>query len=156
MHWCLLLCFKLKYRKKTWRFAVYIEIDMIYCHYHYVSKRSPRAFNVTVVVHCLWRMIIVLNKNLIKLAPFHLLTTIISIHIWIQWTLKVSFEITCLTYDQFLVWGSILTNKLIPQEFQQSRLEAALRRFYGRYKDLIYPYNLLFGHVLPDVFYTDR
>jgi hypothetical protein len=42
----------------------------------------------------------------------------------------------CSTYDQFLIRGSLLTNKLILQGFLQSRLQAAFRKFYGSYNDL--------------------
>jgi hypothetical protein len=59
-----------------------------------------------------------------------------------------------LTYDQFLVRGSLLTNKLMSQEFLQSRLQAAFRKIYGRYNDLISPYNLSLGHMLFDMFHT--
>jgi hypothetical protein len=40
------------------------------------------------------------------------------------------------------VRGSLLTNKLMSQGFQMSRLQAAFCKFYGRYNELIYPYNL--------------
>jgi hypothetical protein len=42
------------------------------------------------------------------------------------------------------------------QGFQMSRLQAAFRKFYGRYNDLIYPYNLSLGHMLSDMFHTNR
>jgi hypothetical protein len=32
----------------------------------------------------------------------------------------------------------------------------AFRKFYGRYNDLICPYNLSLGHMLSDMFYTNR
>jgi hypothetical protein len=51
---------------------------------------------------------------------------------------------TCLTYDQFLIRGSLLTNKWITQGFLQSRLQAAFCKFYGRYSDLVEQYNLAF------------
>jgi hypothetical protein len=60
------------------------------------------------------------------------------------------------TYDQLLVRGSLLTNKMMSQEFQMSRLQAAFRKFYGRYNNLIYPYNLSFGHMLSDMFHNNR
>jgi hypothetical protein len=51
------------------------------------------------------------------------------------------------TYDQFLVRGSLLlTNKLMSQGFKLSRLQAAFRKFYGRYNDLIC-YNLSLRHI---------
>jgi hypothetical protein len=42
------------------------------------------------------------------------------------------------------------------QGFQLSRLQAAFRKFYGRYNDLICPYNLSLGHMLSDMFHTNR
>jgi hypothetical protein len=38
---------------------------------------------------------------------------------------------------QFLVRGNLLTDKMMPQGFQLSHLQAAFRKFYGRYNDLI-------------------
>jgi hypothetical protein len=45
-------------------------------------------------------------------------------------------------YDKFLVRGSLLTNKLMSQAFQLSRLQVAFRILYGLYNDRISPYNL--------------
>ena len=39
------------------------------------------------------------------------------------------------------------------QGFQLSRLQAAFRKFYGLYNDLICSYNLSLGHMLSDVSY---
>jgi hypothetical protein len=55
-----------------------------------------------------------------------------------------------------LIRGSLLTNKLMSQGFQLARLHAAFRKFYGRYNDLVCPYNLSLGHMLSDVFHTNR
>jgi hypothetical protein len=68
----------------------------------------------------------------------------------------IHYARACSTYNQFLVRGSLLTNKLMSQGFQQSRLQAAFREFYGRYNDRIYPYNLSLGHMLSDMFHTNR
>jgi hypothetical protein len=46
------------------------------------------------------------------------------------------------TYDQFLIRGSVLTNKLMSQRFLQFRLQAAFSKFYGCYNDLLCQYNL--------------
>jgi hypothetical protein len=54
----------------------------------------------------------------------------------------IRYTRACSTCDQFLVRGSLLTNKLMSQGFQMSRLQAAIRKFYGRYNDLICSYNL--------------
>jgi hypothetical protein len=64
----------------------------------------------------------------------------------------IRYARACSTYDQFLVRGSLLTNKLMSQEFQLSRLQAAFRKFYSRYNDLIFPYNLS----LSDMFHINR
>jgi hypothetical protein len=68
----------------------------------------------------------------------------------------ISCARACSTYDQFLVRGSLLINKLMSQGFQMPRLQAAFRKFYGRYNDVIYPYNLSLGHMLSDVFHNNR
>jgi hypothetical protein len=60
------------------------------------------------------------------------------------------------SYDQFLVRGNLLTDKLMSQGFQLSRLQAAFRKFYGRYNDFICSYNLSLGHMLSDMFHTYR
>jgi hypothetical protein len=61
----------------------------------------------------------------------------------------------CSTYDQFLVRGGLLTNKLMSQGFPLSRLQAAFRKFYGHCNDLIYPYNFSLGQMLSDMFHTN-
>ena len=64
----------------------------------------------------------------------------------------IRYARACSTYDQFLVRGNLLTDKLMSQGFQLSRLQAAFRKFYGRYNDLICPCNLSLGHM----FHTNR
>jgi hypothetical protein len=39
---------------------------------------------------------------------------------------------------------------------QMSRLQAAFRKYYGRYNDLIYAYSLSLDHMLPAMFHTNR
>jgi hypothetical protein len=68
----------------------------------------------------------------------------------------ILYAIACSAYDQFLVRGSLLANKLMSQGFQMSRLQTAFCKFYGRYSDLIYPYNLSVGHMLSDVFHNNH
>jgi hypothetical protein len=62
----------------------------------------------------------------------------------------------CSIYDQFLVQGSLLTNKLMAQGFQLSHLQTAFRKFYGCYNYRICSYNLFLGHMLSDMFHTNR
>jgi hypothetical protein len=35
-------------------------------------------------------------------------------------------------------------------------IAGSFRKFYSRYNDLVYPYNLAFGHMLSDMFHTIR
>ena len=62
----------------------------------------------------------------------------------------------CSTYDQFLVQGSLLTNKFMSLGFQLFRLQVSLRKFHGRYNNLICPYNLSLGNMLSDIFHINR
>jgi hypothetical protein len=68
----------------------------------------------------------------------------------------IRYARACSTYDQFLVRGSLFTDKLMSQGFQLSRLQTAFRKFYGRYNDRTCPYNLSLGHMLSDMFHTNR
>jgi hypothetical protein len=49
----------------------------------------------------------------------------------------IRYARACSTYIKFLFRGGLLTNKLLPQGLLQPRLQAALRKFYGRYNDLV-------------------
>ena len=67
----------------------------------------------------------------------------------------IRYARACSIYDQFLIRGNLLTNKLRSQEFLQSHIQAAFRKFYGRKNDLVCPYNLHLGHMLSDVFHIN-
>ena len=63
----------------------------------------------------------------------------------------------CCTYEPFLKRGKLLTNKLMKQEDQQSRLKSSFRKFfefYGRYNDLVSKLNLSLSQMVTDVFNT--
>ena len=57
-------------------------------------------------------------------------------------------------YDQFLNRGRLLTDKLLLQGLQRSRLEAAFCKFYGRYNNLVYQYDLPLSQMLSGVFHS--
>jgi hypothetical protein len=63
----------------------------------------------------------------------------------------IRYARACSTRNQFLVRGTLQTNKLMSQGLQLSRLQATFHKFYGRYNDLIYPYNLSLDHMLSDM-----
>ena len=66
----------------------------------------------------------------------------------------IRYARACSAYDQFLNRGKLLTDKLLLQGFQQSRLKAAFRKFYGRYNNLVYQYDLSLSQMLSDVFHS--
>jgi hypothetical protein len=68
----------------------------------------------------------------------------------------IRYARACSAFDQFLVRGSLLTNELMSQGFQMSRLQAVFCKFYGRYNDFIYPYNLSVDHVLSDMLHDNH
>ena len=45
----------------------------------------------------------------------------------------IRYAWACSTYEQFIMRGKLLTNKLLKQEYQELRLKSSLRKFYGRY-----------------------
>ena len=49
----------------------------------------------------------------------------------------------------------MLTTKLLNQGYQKSKLEATLKKFYGRYHNLVNPYNVAVSRIVSDVFATD-
>jgi hypothetical protein len=60
------------------------------------------------------------------------------------------------TYDQFLIRGSQLANKLMKQRLLHCPLQAAFLKFYGCFNGLVCRYNLPLGQMLPDVFHTSH
>ena len=102
----------------------------------------------TVIFHSLcW--LPVTQKKILKI---NYVTCIMSPAYGVYISQLIRYARACSTYDQFLVRGCLLTNKLMSQGFQLSRLQAAFRKFYGRYNDLICPFNLSLGRMLSDMF----
>ena len=60
----------------------------------------------------------------------------------------------CFAYEDFSKRGRLLTNKLMLQGYNESRLKSSFRKFYGRYNDLVCGYNLSLAHMLNDLFHT--
>ena len=45
----------------------------------------------------------------------------------------------------------IVSNKLLEQEYVKERLKSSLRKFYGRYEDLIKQYEVSLSQMLNDI-----
>ena len=65
----------------------------------------------------------------------------------------------CLPSDNLLwvisVWAQVLTQKLLSQGYQKTKLVATLKKFYGRHHDLVNPYNVAVSRIVSDVFASD-
>jgi hypothetical protein len=66
----------------------------------------------------------------------------------------IRYARACFAYEDFLKRGRLLTNKLMLQGFNESRLKSSFRKFYGRYNDLVCDYKLPLAHMLDDLFHT--
>jgi hypothetical protein len=58
------------------------------------------------------------------------------------------------TYEDFSKRGRLLKNKLVLQDYNESRLKSSLCKFYGRYNDLVCDLKLPLTHMLDDLFHT--
>ena len=66
----------------------------------------------------------------------------------------IRYARACFAYEDFSKRGRLLTNKLMLQGYNESRLKSSFRKFYGRYNDLVCDYNLSLAHMLNDLFHT--
>jgi hypothetical protein len=66
----------------------------------------------------------------------------------------IRYARACFAYEDFSKRGRLLTNKLMLQGYNESRLKSSFRKFYGRYNDLVCGYNLSLAHMLKDFFHT--
>jgi hypothetical protein len=97
------------------------------------------------------------NFSIVNFPYLHVCTYYSSFTcVWCIYIAVIRYARACSTCNHFLVRGSLLTNNLMSRGCQLSRLQAAFHKFYGRYNDLICPDNLSLGHMLCDVFHTNR
>jgi hypothetical protein len=65
----------------------------------------------------------------------------------------IRYAKACFAYEDFSKRGRLLTNKLMLQRYNESRLKSSFRKFYGRYNDLVCDYKLPLSHMLDDLFH---
>ena len=51
--------------------------------------------------------------------------------------------------------SALLTQKLLSQGYQKTKLVATLKKFYGRHHDLVNPYNVAVSRIVSDGFASD-
>jgi hypothetical protein len=66
----------------------------------------------------------------------------------------IRYARACLAYEDFFKRGKLLTEKLMLQGYNESRLKPSFRKFYGRYNGLVCDYKLLLAYMLNDLFHT--
>ena len=62
----------------------------------------------------------------------------------------------CSSYECFILRAARLSSKLLRQEYVKERLKSSLRKFYGRYGDLIKHYEVSLSQMLHDILGHDH
>ena len=62
----------------------------------------------------------------------------------------------CCLYGCFILRATRLSNKLLEQGYVKERLKSSLRKFYGRYRDLIKQYEVSLSKMLNDILWPDH
>ena len=62
----------------------------------------------------------------------------------------------CSSYGCFILRAARLSNKLLEQGYVKERLKSSLRKFYGRYGDLIKQYEVFLSQMLNDILWPDH
>ena len=67
---------------------------------------------------------------------------------WVYYGLKGCRQITSILRHE---WLNLVLNKLLEQGYVKERLKSSLRKFYGRYGDLIKQYEVFLSQMLNDI-----
>ena len=63
----------------------------------------------------------------------------------------IRYARACSSYGCFILRASRLSNKLLEQGYVKERFKSSLRKFYGRYGDLIKQYEVSLSQMLNDI-----
>ena len=61
-----------------------------------------------------------------------------------------------LKYQDFIEPGKLLTARVLTQGCQRTKVVSTLNKFYGRYHDIVCPYNVAVSRIIADAFATDK
>lgn len=64
----------------------------------------------------------------------------------------IRYSRACSQYKHFLERCVLLTNKLLRQGYVELRLKTALKKFYGRHRELVSSYGKSVNHIIEDIF----
>ena len=68
----------------------------------------------------------------------------------------IRYARACSSYEFFILRAARLSSKLLRQEYVKERLKSSLRKFYGRYGDLIKHYEVSLSQMLHDILGHDH
>ena len=68
----------------------------------------------------------------------------------------IRYARACSSYGCFILRATRLSNKLLEQGYVKERLKSSLRKFYGRYGDLIKQYEVSLTQMLNDILWPDH
>ena len=63
----------------------------------------------------------------------------------------IRYARACFSYGCFILRAKRLSNELLEQGYVKERLKSSLRKFYGRYEDLIKQYEVSLSQMLNDI-----
>ena len=64
----------------------------------------------------------------------------------------IRYARACTSYEDFITRTNILTFKLRNQGFVKQRLITVLKKFYGRFPELVRPYNISISQLIDSIF----
>ena len=68
----------------------------------------------------------------------------------------IRYARACSSYGCFILRATRLSNKLLEQGYVKEHLKSSLRKFYGRYGDLIKQYEVSLSQMLNDILWPDH
>ena len=68
----------------------------------------------------------------------------------------IRYARACSSYGCFILRATRLSNKLLEQGYVKERLKSSLRKFYGRYGDLLKQYEVSLSQMLNDILWPDH
>ena len=68
----------------------------------------------------------------------------------------IRYSRACSSYECFILRATRLSNKLLEQGYVKERLKSSLRKFNGRYGDLIKQYEVSLSQMLNDILWPDH
>ena len=139
-------CIPLSLRSKTWRRATPLLPTWIYSCRSKLTVRCALPFTTNVTISTS-----ISQTFRSWVAIFHLRQPIVFFISQFIWYAKA-----CSSYECFILRVARLSSKLLGQEYVMECLKSSLRKFYGRYEDIIKHYEVSLSQMLHDILGHDH